>query len=161
MKDEEEGMGQEKVILLQEIISARGRRLRLRIRGASMSPTLRDGDLVEVRPVEPAQLRVGDLVLFKTQQGDLLVHRCVTKSDENGQVWFTTKGDASPSFDSPIGPEQVLGRVNLILRKRRPIYRENSQARLINYILARLSPYSSSIGRLAKGLGLQKLGCWR
>lgn len=80
----------------------------------SMEPALSPGDVVVVRPVDPAQVRVGDVVTFQPVSGDpaLVTHRVV------GVTWggervagFTTRGDANGASDDPIVPGQVQGRV--------------------------------------------------
>ena len=49
---------------------------RFAVAGPSMGPLLRDGDEVIVRPATAADVRRGQLVLFR-QHGRLTLHRCV------------------------------------------------------------------------------------
>ncbi|MFD6135358.1 signal peptidase I [Isoptericola sp. NPDC060257] len=81
----------------------------------SMEPSLSPGDVVVVRPVDPADVQVGDVLTFQPVSGDptLVTHRVV------GLVWggdgepagFTTRGDANGADDDPIVADQVQGRV--------------------------------------------------
>jgi len=76
------------------------------VSGSSMSPSIRDGDLVLT-----ARLwldgSVGDIVLVKrSSDGQLLLHRVI----EEGEGWRRTKGDASLSPDAErISDAAVLG----------------------------------------------------
>lgn len=71
---------------------ARGETVRVRVRGASMGPWVRDGDVVLLRAGTPA---LGDVVLLR--QGDFgLVHRVVARGPD-GRVCVA--GDALPRVD--------------------------------------------------------------
>lgn len=78
----------------------------------SMTPTLRRGDLIVVRETPPAQIRVGDIVAYRSA-GAVVVHRVITvRRDAGGSFAFVTKGDApSLAEDPPFPAERLLGRV--------------------------------------------------
>lgn len=80
--------------------------LRVRVRGGSMLPTLRPGDVVRVEPAGPDDLRPGDVVLCRNGRGALL-HRFLGRTPEG---WLLTQGDAHLSPDPPWPPEALLGR---------------------------------------------------
>jgi signal peptidase I len=91
--------------------------------GTSMVPTLHPGDLVVSRPADPADLHVGDLVVFQHGR-KLVVHRLVSiepagkgVADENGrQRWLlVTRGAALKTNDPPVPGEAIAGRVALAL----------------------------------------------
>jgi signal peptidase len=145
------------LVILREDILNRGRHFRILIKGRSMFPMLRDGDVVEIRDFDLNRLRVGDLLLFKTESGQLVLHRYLGQQIFEGRVWLTTKGDASRGCDRPIAPQQILGRVVQIHSSRGVQSLEGLPARLANYIFAKISPYRHILGRIARGLGLQKL----
>lgn len=67
------------------------------VRSGSMTPAIRTGDVVVVRPIAPTEARVGDIVTFKDPDGSgrLLVHRARAISRRGGQVAITTQGDAN------------------------------------------------------------------
>lgn len=67
------------------------------VRSGSMTPAIRTGDVVVVRPIDPIEARVGDIVTFKDPEGSgrLLVHRVRAISRQGGQVAITTQGDAN------------------------------------------------------------------
>jgi len=76
------------------------------VSGNSMSPSIRDGDLVLTARLWLGD-SVGDIVLLKRpSDGQLLLHRVI----EQGQGWRRTKGDASLSPDAErISDAAVLG----------------------------------------------------
>lgn len=86
----------------------------LAVLSGSMEPTFSAGDLVISKPVEPTEIRIGDMVTFQPESDNpaLVTHRVVAKSvGEGGVVGFTTRGDANQVDDDPIGGVQVRGKV--------------------------------------------------
>lgn len=67
------------------------------VRSGSMTPAIRTGDVVVVRPIAPTEAEVGDIVTFKdpTGSGRLLVHRVRAISQVGSEVEVITKGDAN------------------------------------------------------------------
>ena len=67
----------------------------------SMEPALKTGSLLIVRQADPQSLTEGDIVSFRYSDGEpRILHRIVAIRDEDGQRWFTTKGDANPAADA-------------------------------------------------------------
>jgi hypothetical protein len=92
-----------------------------RARGRSMRPFICDGDTVHVTPVRPEQLRVGDIVLFRTAGETLLAHRIVgCIQTESGSSWVT-RGDALFASDAAFHADRLLGRVSCRTRDRRSV----------------------------------------
>jgi signal peptidase len=80
----------------------------------SMEPAISPGDLVVSRPVDAADLTIGDVVTFQPVSDDpmLITHRVVgIQLGGDGVATITTQGDANGGVDDPIEPEQVMGRV--------------------------------------------------
>jgi uncharacterized repeat protein (TIGR01451 family) len=71
-----------------------------------MSPAIRDGEMVYVRPASEVHLRRGDIVLVKGDYGFKL-HRLV-KADAVKDV-FITRGDCGQQNDPPVRSAQILG----------------------------------------------------
>lgn len=126
-------------------ILARGDRLRFRARGGSMFPFIRNGEIVEVEPVDIGQIRVGDIVFYRTWSGRILAHRVIKKRKGEKGVVLMTKGDAVPRPDVLVYPDQVLGRVVVVERSGRNIRFDNGLHRLVGVLYARVSPFSSWI----------------
>ncbi len=82
----------------------------------SMSGTAEDhieaGDLIFVGKTEPEALQVGDVIAF-TEKGSITVvtHRIVAiTTGEDGQLRFTTKGDANNTEDGePVTVDRLVG----------------------------------------------------
>src|ERR1700751_353773 len=95
--------------LFEEIVRPmleRGLSRRFEARGCSMSPTIRDGEIVEVKPMELSKLREKDIVLAKSDCGFRL-HRIVVLDPERGS--FITRGDCCQENDPPLSRSQILG----------------------------------------------------
>ena len=67
------------------------------VRSGSMTPAIRTGDVVVVRPIAPTEAAIGDIVTFKDPAGSgrLLVHRVRAIARSGDQVEVITKGDAN------------------------------------------------------------------
>jgi signal peptidase len=81
----------------------------------SMDPALPAGSIVVVRPMTPADVRVGDVITYFPRAGEdaLLTHRVAgVTSGSDGRISFVTKGDANDAADPvPVTEEQVAGAV--------------------------------------------------
>ncbi|PYH00213.1 signal peptidase I [Arthrobacter stackebrandtii] len=81
---------------------------------SSMEPGLPPGSLAVVRPVDPAEVRTGDVITFQLKSGEpaVVTHRVVgVGSTLDGELRLTTRGDANGSDDDPIRAEQIRGRL--------------------------------------------------
>lgn len=105
---------------------------RIRVKGQSMRPLYRDGDVLEIESVTHDTLLVGDVVVMRLER-HLRVHRLVGL----GPKGLRTAGDALRAPDPWQDPADFLGRV------RRPQgWRGGLDAlmRLITPLRSRLSP---------------------
>lgn len=116
------------------------------ISGTSMYPYLKVGDKVLVKHISPEELKFGDIVTYRINNG-FYSHRFIYKLKKRGSVsGIITKGDNAPDFDSPIMPSQILGRIITIERKNVKINLEDRQVwQLINRIIASLSFFQGSL----------------
>lgn len=130
----------------------RGQTFRFRVASWSMAPALLKGDQLTVEPATPAQLQVGDLLLFH-DRGRLICHRLVATQESGTGPRLITKGDAVTGCDAPLQPENVLGRV---VGVRRRWHWAGSLSQRIDCWLARLWD------KVARGLlALQGLRAYR
>ncbi len=115
--------------------------VRFRAPGTSMHPTIRNGDLITVEPVEPSNLKRGDIILYRLQN-DFIAHRLVNIKKRNGcGLTFILRGDASTTCDAPVKPAQVFGKVVCLERGHRRIDPYSRRVRLwslLHLCLARL-----------------------
>ena len=70
-----------------------------------MMPFIQNGDAVCITPVM-GSLRVGDVVLLRTKEGRVLLHRIVNIHNEG----IITRGDASSCNDEHLPIKNVLGK---------------------------------------------------
>lgn len=68
----------------------------------SMEPAITLGSLVIARPVELAQLQVGDVISFSRREapGVVITHRLVARVERGDQLQLVTKGDANNAADA-------------------------------------------------------------
>jgi signal peptidase len=86
----------------------------LAVLSGSMTPTLRTGDEIVIRPVAPVTLRVGDVVTFKDpSRGHALVtHRVRNVRITGTTVHVVTRGDANSGSERwSVGAGGRVGRV--------------------------------------------------
>jgi uncharacterized repeat protein (TIGR01451 family) len=91
--------------LSRELLN-RGLTVRFEARGASMSPCIRDREIVHVTPVIVSKLRKGDIVLVKSKNG-FKVHRLVIA--DHSQDFYVTRGDCGQENDPPVNAQMILG----------------------------------------------------
>ena len=122
--------------LVLEVLESTGQ-AKLAVTGTSMLPSIRPGDMLEVRRQGMEAILPGDLVLF-LRNGGFAAHRVVEKAGEPDRTLLITRGDALRVPDPPVTPEELLGRVTAILRGgRRLDPRLTRWARVASWFLAR------------------------
>jgi ribosomal protein S18 acetylase RimI-like enzyme len=85
----------------------RGAPLRTMVRGFSMTPFLRDGDVLTIAPLK-GKPRIGEVVAFRhPESGRLAIHRLVLRTKKGWLAW----GDNCPEPDGEIVSGDILGRV--------------------------------------------------
>ena len=85
---------------------------RMMVCGSSMLPFFRPGDMVAVRAVSPATIRLGSVILFSAHEGaPRIMHRVVKIICEKGARRYLCQGDNRFSPDGWIDEEQVLGKI--------------------------------------------------
>ncbi|MEM1619919.1 MAG: signal peptidase I [Fervidicoccaceae archaeon] len=84
-----------------------GRALVAVVSGSSMLPLLRSGDLVFVEAKKSHEIKVGDIIVYRSVRGHLIIHRVIGVVDAGTGVEFVTKGDSNPFDDSFLGEYRV------------------------------------------------------
>ena len=92
--------------------------------------TIHVGDILVIQPINPAELKTdypnSDKIVYNTQSHGRIVHRIVSKINDNGTLSFYTKGDGNgynrwpnipntAEYDpwSPVPQDQIIGKVVL------------------------------------------------
>ena len=87
----------------------------LAILTGSMTPAYPPGTLVVVKPVDPAEVRVGDVITYQLESGKptLVTHRVIELGlRADGERQWVTQGDANVVADEkPVRAVQLRGRV--------------------------------------------------
>jgi len=117
-------------------------RVHLRVRGSSMLPWVRPGDVAVIRRAGIDEMRCGDVVLF-TREARLFVHRLVEKHGTFGDAQFLAKGDAHPGPDGMVDRELVLGRVIRLYRGDKQIDLDSPRQLALARLISRLSRKSA------------------
>jgi hypothetical protein len=137
-------------------ILSQGRHLRFQARGYCMRPFIRDGDVLEVEPASGWEVRVGDVMLYRSSEGKIVVHR-VVKRYSGERVVLLAKGDSVPGLGQRICADQVLGKVAAIERRQRRIRFDSALRRLMGVFYAKFFPLSrrgyATLGRLKRAIG--------
>jgi hypothetical protein len=98
--------------LLRAILD-KGRPCRFRAKGASMSPFVKDGDIVTVSPIAARRLGAGAVVAFlHPGTGRVAVHRII--GERGGR--FLLRGDNAYAADGALPKDRILGVVTEVVR---------------------------------------------
>ena len=86
---------------------------RFRAKGFSMSPFIKDDDVVTVSPLWGDSPRIGDVVALVSPHAErLLIHRVLGKKGDH----YLIKGDHAPEPDGMVPRINILGRVTRVER---------------------------------------------
>ncbi len=98
---------------LLEAVVSRGSFFTLQAKGWSMSPFIRDGDVLTISPLHGALPEVGDVVAFiHPAIKRVFIHRVVGKKGDS----CIMKGDNSLEMDGPVPAVNILGLVKRVDR---------------------------------------------
>ncbi len=109
--------------LMPELISmlSDGHPFSLTVTGESMAPFLRHGrDSVTVSPLCEKKLRAGDVLLYRRGDGRYVIHRLACRRADK----LMMLGDGQAELE-PIDESDVLGRVDSVVRRGKPLTRRS------------------------------------
>ena len=122
------------IIQLMQGVLEKGVPFRFRAKGFSMSPFVKDGDVITVESLPEGAPRLGHIVAFKHPgSGRLVVHRVVSKKRDG----YLIKGDASPEGDGLVPPENILALVTRVEREGQSVRLGIGPTRLLIAFLTR------------------------
>jgi signal peptidase I len=94
-------------------VLGKGASFRFQGKGFSMSPFIKDGDVLTIAPLQGAPPGFGDVVVFThPNTGKLIIHRIIGQKAGS----YLTKGDNAPEEDGLISRAAILGRVAKVER---------------------------------------------
>ncbi len=129
-------------------VLGREKNLRFKAKGESMRPFIRDGDILEITPVNGEEIRLGDVIFYHVGERRMVAHRVVEKIIENGKLIFLTKGASNTGEGEKVHPEQIMGRVKAIERKERRIRIDYGWNRLKYIFYLKISPLLIKLRRI-------------
>lgn len=81
----------------------------------SMVPEYQVGDILVSKEINPEDIQVGDNIVYMGEKqdfkGKIVTHQVISKREENGKIYFTTKGIANEEADPEISADQVYGKI--------------------------------------------------
>lgn len=84
----------------------------------SMEPNIQTGDLLIVKTIPTDQLKINDVITFRSSNNTPVTHRIIDLVNQNGRVLFQTKGDANNIVDEDlVQSEQVIGTMAIRIPK--------------------------------------------
>lgn len=126
--------------------------------GGSMSPFIKGGSILTVKPRE--RISIGDVILYKSKKG-LTAHRVIGKRNFNGKSFFVTKGDNLRYRDDAVSYSEILGKVVRVESEKKKIELDSLTRRVLNYAIAIASPLflpmALSILRKIKAMAFKKV----
>ena len=141
--------GKDLVKILRDVLS-KGVPFRFQTPGFSMSPFIKDGDIVTVTSLPDGSPGIGDVVAFIRPGAErLVVHRVVGK--KNGS--FMIKGDNTADTDGLIPGTNILGCVKKVERRGKKVFLGLGPERFLIAFLARrnfLLPMRYSASKLKR-----------
>ena len=106
------------VDLLRAVLS-KGVPVRFQARGFSMSPFIKNNDVVTISPLQGTQPSLGDIVAFAHPETQgLYIHRIVRNKDG----FCVTKGDNRSQTEESVPIENILGSVTRVERDGRHVF---------------------------------------
>lgn len=121
---------------LCERLLAGGQAVRFRAEGWSMYPAIQDGEIVDVEPVSPLEIKVGDVLLCRI--GTTVVAHRVVRIEGNPAESVVLRGDAAFEDDDPIPASEILGLVTATTRAESRRRLNSRTARMAGRVGARL-----------------------
>lgn len=81
----------------------------------SMKPEYVEGDMLISKSVPSSEIKVGDNVVYHGEKGDMagktVTHKVIDIREENGVVYYKTKGTANQIEDPEIKYDQIYGKI--------------------------------------------------
>ena len=133
------------LVVLLALVTNLGPRVGLEVfavRGGSMAPAIPVGAAIVAVRTAPEEIRVGDIVTIRADNGVVFTHRVVEIDASEADVWLRTKGDANATADAaPIPMTSIVGVVPITV----PI---------AGYLIAMLTTVAGLLSVLAYALAL-------
>lgn len=104
--------------------------------GGSMRPYINSGEKIRFKRIDPQKIKTGDIIVYKSKEPFLVVHRVIYKKKDRVGLKFITKGDNVWCCDSPVSEKLVLGIVYRVEKGNAAVRIDSKIQRILNYPLA-------------------------
>lgn len=102
------------IMELIEAVHEKSASFKFQARGYSMTPAIRDGDVITVSPLKDIMPRRGDVLAFRhPDRPQMLVHRVLHAKAKK----YFIKGDNCPEADGWVPAENILGLITNVERR--------------------------------------------
>lgn len=118
-----------------------GKKVRIRVRGSSMFPFLRDGDEVLLQAPRTSDLQRGAIVVAFTDEIPVVLHRIVKVDKEK----ITLSGDGNTGQWEHSSPDRVIAKVIRCYRGKRSWRVDSFFSRLCGSLWAAMHPWRKHI----------------
>ncbi len=113
------------VMELIEAVHEKGASFRFQARGYSMTPSIRDGDVITISPLKNIMPRRGDVVAFRhPDRPQMLVHRVLHARKRN----IISRATIAPEGDGWVPAENILGLITHVERRGKARFWPNRSA---------------------------------
>ena len=134
------------VELLMAVLD-KGMPFRFQAKGVSMTPFIKDEDVITVSPLSGAFPRRGDVVAFTHPgTGRLVIHRVVGKKGRH----FLLKGDNVSRVENKVPEKNLLGFVTIVERNSKQVFLGLGPERFLIALLTRIGLLSHVLPYLLK-----------
>jgi phage repressor protein C with HTH and peptisase S24 domain len=137
---------------LMRAVLEKGKAFRFEVRGASMRPVIRDGDVVTVSPLAGGAAKTGDVVAFvNPATGGVWIHRIVGREGPD----YRLKGDNTHCEDGVVPQAAILGRVEGVEREGRAVPLGPFLRSSLFALMSRSSWFVPLVRRVRRTLGIR------
>lgn len=135
MKSSEISLSSIELTALLEAALSKNASLRFQVKGFSMSPFIKNKDIVTISPILNSVIGFGKIAAFRHPVNKrLVIHRIISSNGRH----YLIKGDRIFSSDGFIPKENILGCVSRIERNNKMIYFGLGPERIIIAFLSRI-----------------------
>ncbi len=104
-----------------------------------MQPLVRSGDALLIKPVDPGEIRLADIILVTRPNQPIVMHRVINCYRKSHALKFLIQGDRVSKPDGWVHPSQVIGRLALIQRDGKILSMDHPVMVLLGWLTARFS----------------------
>ncbi len=137
------GLDRIELELLAKEITGRGGFFNFKARGFSMYPFIRDGDILTIGPVNTNELKLGDIILYKSFDDRIVLHRFIGRVKIGNDEMLKVRGDALMGKPEYIVASKVIGKAFKQQRDSKVIDLQRGASKFIAHIWLLTYPIGS------------------